>query len=284
MSKDSTNKPYLHEACYLLLWNGAGIALLFAGRFSVTDAWFLIPMIVCACLLTRYANKGKWLQARLWFPLISLNATYTWLGNAIPRLRAWRADDALCAVDRFLFGECLGLKMEPFLSYGAKEILSAFYFSFFLIWLGSLPLAARRRLEFQKAYFKGFHLLYALGYIGYILVPACGPFRYAPIAEKIASLGSPVGPVWKLNDAVIRSGCNGVDVFPSLHTAVTIFLLLSSYRVSKRLFLVMLIPCLLIIISTIGLHYHYMADLLAGAILSMAVWWNTVRKHTTQSA
>lgn len=260
-----------HERAALLLSSGLAVALALSGRGRVGDFALLGIQGAGFLLLRRIRPSGRWWQLRMWLPFAALIATYFWLGDAIPRFREWRADEALWGIDRKLLGDCLSLRLLPAVSPALRELLSAAYLSFFPLWIGGYLLASRRGGNQQVAYISGIHLIHAIGFAGYALFPAAGPFRYPPLASRIPALAD-AGFFTSLNQAMVRNGCNGVDVFPSLHTAITLFVLLSACSWSRRAAAWLAIPCLLIVCATIGLQYHYAADLVGGCLLGAGVW------------
>jgi membrane-associated phospholipid phosphatase len=64
-----------------------------------------------------------------------------------------------------------------------------------------------------------------------------------------------------------------VDVFPSVHLAATLYLLLFDWRHGRRRFWVYLLPCVVLWWSTMYLRFHYFVDLLAGVAVALAGWW-----------
>lgn len=269
-------KLFPHEPVYLLLWLGLLAGLIRSGTATAFDVFLPLAQAAVLLFLIAKPRSGAWLQARLWFPVVAIHFTYFWMGGAVPRLGDWRADSALLEIDRLLFGKCLAHRIAPAIPAWGLEILSAAYLSYFPLWASSLFLAMSRGPAFQRAYFGGFHLIYAIGFTSYALFPAAGPFLWAPLAAECPT--GELGFIAALNDRIVRAGCNGIDVFPSLHTGVALFILLSARSTSRRLFAFLLVPCLLIFTATLGLKYHYAADLAAGALLAIAVWWFTVRK------
>jgi hypothetical protein len=282
MSQATRSKPMIHEIAYLTVWAALAVALGVSGKAKAFD---LILPFQAALLLVLVAKvkvkEGLWWQVRLWFPVLAINLTYFWLGDAIPRLREWRADAALCAIDRFFFGDCLAVMVSPHVQGWSRDLLSGAYLLYFPLWVGLLLCAWRRGGKIQTACFSGLALVHALGFAGYALFPAAGPFCYAPLMERLTAAG---GWLTEFNSGIVHRGCNGVDVFPSLHTANTIFVLLSSRGFSKKAFHALLLPCFLIISATIGLQYHYSADLVAGATLGALGWWLTTRRAFKEEA
>lgn len=93
------------------------------------------------------------------------------------------------------------------------------------------------------------------------------------------------GPVSRWNDALVRMGSTGVDVFPSLHVAVSLFILGFDFRHNKRRFWIFLIPCVGLWCSTLYLRYHYLIDVLCGVLLaSWALWIANRCKPVEESA
>lgn len=269
-------RPMIHEAAYLTVWAALALAFCVTGKARLFDLVLPFQAAVMLGLMVKgRSQQGLWWHARLWFPVAAINITYFWLGDAIPRLREWRADAALCAIDHFFFGDCLAVMVSPHIQGWSRDLLSGAYLLYFPLWVSLLLYACFRGGKIQKATFSGLALVHALGFAGYALMPAAGPFCYPPLMEKLTAAG---GWLTALNSFIVHRGCNGVDVFPSLHTATTLFVLLSVRSFSKKSFYALLVPCLLIISATIGLQYHYVADLAAGAALATAAWALTTRR------
>ena len=64
-----------------------------------------------------------------------------------------------------------------------------------------------------------------------------------------------------------------MDVFPSVHLAASLYLLLFDWQHGRRRFWIYLLPCVVLWWSTMYLRFHYFVDLLAGAAMAMAGWW-----------
>jgi len=61
------------------------------------------------------------------------------------------------------------------------------------------------------------------------------------------------------------------DCFPSGHTELTLLVLYCAWRMNKKLFRLYLIPATALIFSTVYLRYHYVVDVIAGAIIALAI-------------
>ena len=111
----------------------------------------------------------------------------------------------------------------------------------------------------------GLYTVYAAGLIGYVAMPAAGP--YVAMADRFQR---PLegGALTRVHHAIVVRGTNGVDVFPSLHCAVTCFLLFFDRRHSPRRFSWLVAPVVVLWCSTIYLRYHYFVDVAAGFALA----------------
>ncbi|MBI3857133.1 MAG: phosphatase PAP2 family protein, partial [Planctomycetes bacterium] len=78
--------------------------------------------------------------------------------------------------------------------------------------------------------------------------------------------------------ALVARGTTGVDVFPSLHCAVTAYLLGFDFRHNRRRFWILLAPGVGLCLSTIYLRYHYAIDVAAGFALSALALALALRK------
>jgi membrane-associated phospholipid phosphatase len=63
-----------------------------------------------------------------------------------------------------------------------------------------------------------------------------------------------------------------VDVFPSLHCANSLYILLSDYEHKRWRFWAYLVPCVGLWASTLYLRYHYFIDVLCGLVLGWLAW------------
>ena len=75
--------------------------------------------------------------------------------------------------------------------------------------------------------------------------------------------------VTELMLAIYPYGTNGADVFPSLHCAVSGFILGFDARHDPRAFRRWLLPVIGLWLSTIYLRFHYFVDVAAGLTLAM---------------
>jgi len=112
-------------------------------------------------------------------------------------------------------------------------------------------------------------------------MPAGGPHLMLHFAAAL-----PAGPLTRLMLPVVDGGSNGVDVFPSIHAAVSAYLLGFDALYHRRRFQRLLLPCVLLWLSTVYLRYHYLVDVAAGftlALAGLAVVWLYQRSSLAQA-
>ena len=266
--------PFLpHEIAWAILILVVLGSLVTASRVAPVEAlvWVAITALTVAPILVNRARPGvaSW-RARLFVFLLTMNAAYFRMAAVVAATGRGSHDAPLQALDRRLFGDVLPRLTDRFAHPLLTELLSACYFLLFPYILAScLRWAARVRTVPGTAqrFYAGFFAIYAVGFLGYLLVPARGPWLDMPEA-----FAAPLGGGWiaRLNDAVVRRGTNHVDVFPSLHVAASAYMLLFDRRHDPARFRRWLVPVLGLWVSTIYLRYHYGVDVLAGLALAAA--------------
>ncbi|RYD28150.1 MAG: phosphatase PAP2 family protein, partial [Verrucomicrobiaceae bacterium] len=119
-------------------------------------------------------------------------------------------------------------------------------------------------------FFRALGLVYALGFAGYILCPAAGPYLDAGsgfTAPPAGWLGT------RLAEAMVVWGSNRVDCFPSLHCAVSGLVLVFDARADRRLLFWHAPVVAGIWLSTVWLGQHYFVDVVGGLVLLAGVLW-----------
>ncbi|MDR2188985.1 MAG: phosphatase PAP2 family protein [Azonexus sp.] len=266
----------LFAAELALIWLFGSITA-WQGDDAMLQACSVIGLLAwCAALLCLRAPPGSRWAA--WRGVLLFAAS--WL--IFPLFKAIRAgwiahpaDAPLLALDRALWGG-LSLPEHAFAleRLWLSEVLSAGYFAFFFVVL--VPViwfAIKRQQREALAFFLGLHLIYLIGFVGYVLVPAGGPYMAFPEIFPYPAEG---GAMTHFLTGLVAQGITGMDVFPSLHSGVTVyvwgFFLLGGRR--YRAATIALTPVMLsIVTATVYLRYHYGIDLLAGIALALGVLW-----------
>lgn len=252
---------------------GAGLVLWLAfvagpAHAMIREAAFVTAALAAWLHVTRAREGVGWQRsryvARYGFVLWAYLAT----ARLVPALQRPLADASLLAIDRALFGETPAVRFDLAHHPWAAELLSSAYLTYqpylhvCLLWALVDPLERAPRLA---------RLVFTtliVGYVGYLLVPAVGPFASLPAFVEHPLAG---GPIARLNLDIVKQGGAVYDVFPSLHTAVTLVLLWHDRAYAPRRFWVMLPVASALLASTVLLRFHYAIDVVAGAVLAVVV-------------
>lgn len=263
-----TDRPYLHEL--LLLGLGVALALWLAlrtGLFSVATSRMIVAVALFAAATrglaaldgVRHAFRVRLVLAYVF--TFFLYASPKW---AVPALGLALRDDWLLAADTLLFGGTPAVLLQGVATPLVADVLSACYLGFHGYLHGAMAWALVGPRARAERFFGFVFAAYAPGLAGYFLVPAVGPA--VAFAEQFTT---PLagGLLTRLNASVIASGTSVYDLFPSLHTCITLVLLEHDRLAHPRRFRLLLPLGAAIVVSTIVLRYHYAADVLAGALL-----------------
>ena len=127
--------------------------------------------------------------------------------------------------------------------------------------------ALRRHTPAAARFYNGLIGIYAVGLAGYLLLPAAGP-AFTTLPDQGA--GGIIAPAVI---ALVKGGVTGMDVFPSLHTALTLYITAFFWRDGCRKTALALAPVTAgTIAATLWLRYHYGVDVLAGLLLALAAF------------
>lgn len=249
------------------------LALSFAsGPLDPLTLSYLAGVLVALAMLglnSRLPGNATWRMRLLFYPL-AMNVYFQLMRSAVPAVHPAKLDDVLHQIDRMLLPDTPALLLQPLVTPWATELFSACYILFFPYLTFSLIAYAIGDLTRLRAFTVGLFSLYGIGFLGYVLVPAGGP--YLALADQFTTplVG---GPITGWNAAVVAAGSNGTDVFPSLHVAISTFLLGFDFRHKRWRFWAYLLPCFGLWLSTFYLRYHYLIDVISGfALAALALW------------
>ena len=213
------------------------------GRLSLG----LLGLTLAVWLLARSVA----LRWRLLAGLVWVNFAYA-LGSDVARsLRATRFDAALTRIDGVLGWHASAWTPSAF----ALDALSCFYLSFYVLLFAGF-LVFRRRPAFHT----GLAAIYGIGTFCYVLVPAAGPFFTWPLPVEGTHVFARLQPF-------ASRLVTGVDVFPSLHVAVSGYVLAWLTRRWPRAWPLFALWAAAVAAATVGLRYHYLIDVVGGVAL-----------------
>ena len=221
--------------------------------------------LIVACIKKETALR--WKLRLLFYPIVT-SLTYLHLQTALLAIhRVGTIEDGLQdALLQKIYGVLtLSAKMQSLVHPMLTELLSLFYLALIPYLLFAMLSYHSRSLELFKTFSIGLFSLYGVGFLGYTLLPAMGPH------SAIQGFSIPVEG-WmlftRLNSAIVELVSNKVDAFPSLHAAISTYLLFFDRVHSPKRYKFFLVPCIGMWIATLYLGYHYFVDLIAGFALA----------------
>ncbi len=255
----------------LAFWVVAGTAAALRGAFFdwLPYAATVLAVVLVWPIARRAAVAGAVLD---WLPLAFVVFTYEMLHRVVPS--CWRAtiDAPLAAADRAIFGRDAAVLLEPVVSRPLTAAMAVAYSAYYVLPVGLAVwfYARRARAAFRELVAGEVGALF-IGYLGYMFLPTLGPHAWLPLSTFSVPLdGDFIGPAIRS----LNAGFGGAfprDAFPSLHTANAVTMLLVAWKHDRRAFAVCLLPCCVLVFSTVYLRFHYVVDVAAGAAL--AVLW-----------
>lgn len=254
--------PLRYFSGYVIVIAGTGALML--------TAWSLLfctMLAVMAWLAKRHTQRASWgsLAAVCAFLAVEMNVSYQSMAGAVPAIRTVRFDDELLALDRLFLGETPSRLLASLATPWLTELMSLCYILFMPLLFFSLLRYFFRRRELLGEFYSGVFTVYGLGFLGYLLVPAAGPLLTYPDLFNVTLSG---GLITSLNHAMVIHGSNRVDVWPSLHCAVSAFILGFAWRHHRNEFRWLLLPIIGLWVSTLYLRYHYFIDVISGFVLA----------------
>ena len=269
----SLNKLLPHEWLCLGFFVWLLLQLIVAVGFFTSDSLLIASLLIANCALLVFFPYGQnpdrsWRLRLLFYP-IAMNLLYFVLRTAIPAIHPELEDTTLQAVDRALVGTNLSIRLQPLVQPVLTDFLSFCYMLYFAYLLFGQVWYMFGDLAILKKYYVGLFSLYAVGYFGYSVLPALGP--YLAMADQFTT---PLSGGWltAVNEKMVLSGSNRVDVFPSLHCGNALYILLSDYQHKRWRFWAYVIPCIGLWASTLYLRYHYFIDVVCGLVLGWVAW------------
>jgi membrane-associated phospholipid phosphatase len=280
----------LHSADILVIGFAlilTAVSLIFSYRIPAWSTLVVINIVsiglICALGIFRQRSQSSILRAiHNWYVAPIVFFSFKELYFIIKPLHFGKDyDDWLIAIDRWLFGvnptEWIMQFATPFLTEILQVAYTSFYFLFFI--LGSE--FYRRKSNPGLFHYFMFTVVYGffLSYLGYFFLPAVGPrftlhdfsrldtelpgMLLTPYLRWFVNAGGSV-PMGVPNDVAIAGTQR--DVFPSGHTMMTLVLMYMSARFNAKVRVFMYVIGSLLIVATVYHRYHYVIDLIAGAV------------------
>lgn len=271
--------PTLPERVFLCVGSMITLTLLAKAAMSSSGA------VICVAGVVMIWLAGYWFAvcrtepngvARIITNFVTVWLLYSGSGKIINAIQRPDCGETLLSWDRQLFGESPAVSLQSLASPWINEILSAGYLTYhlYLFWflLNTIWLPPNERVYFTRPLF----IAFGLGFSLYFLMPAAG------ICVSFPELfPRPVTGYWITSfvDALVANMAASYDSFPSMHVFVTGVMLSCDLVHQRRRFWIMLIPSLVMVVSTVLLRMHFTVDLIVSAFMLIPfVWFFVDRK------
>ena len=257
------------------------------------EEWALLAainlvIIIAVLLLARKAEESKsrlLIGLHRWYCYLIILFIFKEIYRMVHPIHPTDYDQLFISIDRWMFGVNPTQWIAQFAHPLLTELLQIAYFSYYILFI-ILGVSLYRRYaigDFDKAAFLIVYGFY-LSYLGYFSLPGVGPrftlHDFSTIETDLPGvlLTNVLRAFINVGESIPPSHADAInlvqrDVFPSGHTQLTIIVMTLAfrYKISAR-WLVLILGSLLIV-STIYLRYHYVVDLLAGALLAWFTIW-----------
>lgn len=235
----------------------------------------LIGLIILIAKMLPFSPSGPLSVGGLirgWYPVVLIPITYKELSYLIPLIHPRDFDETLARIDYRFLGVHATVWLERFTYPLLTEALQLTYSTYYFLPL-VLGVVLWRRKSFEQYHFWVFIVVlgFYLSYLGYITVPVIGP-RFLPTILEAQT--KPLTGVWlfqSVRETLDRAEGITRDCFPSGHTELTLLVLYYARSFHRKVFWWLLPLGTGVIISTVYLRYHYVIDVVAGALLAVVI-------------
>lgn len=258
------------------------LTVLVCARHQHVDHWpryvvWNALAIAAIVFLTRRRNLGdSWEFAHDWLPMFLFITVFEEVSFLSLALRGAWQNPRLIAFESALFAVPPAVWLHRYSALWFTELLAFGYFSYFPLYpaVAGTLWGYRRRPRFAGAFRRmtdAISVGYAVCYTAYLLFPVRSPSHNVgqfPDALPAASSAGPFRFLVRLVQG--RAGVHG-NAFPSSHIMMACVVLVFVFRYFPRVAMPLTVCILLMCGGAVYDGYHYAIDVLAGALLGIAV-------------
>lgn len=258
----------------ILVYLGVTACLMLAFQANL-DAWGALTLghgLAAVALLRMGAGRPPRHRVlrflRDYYPLIAMALIYLEL-EFLTQLSGVGPHDAfIVEIEQNLFGSQPSQHLhELWPSWIVSQYLHGAYFIYYLIPSSVLiPLYLQRRWDAFQELLTTLLLTFLSCCLMYIAYPVAGPYHYIGIPD----LGVFGGGIAAVAHAIVQSGSSVGTAFPSSHTAISVVIWLSAWRLDRRLFWVLSLVVPALTLGTVYGGFHYAVDTIAGVLWGAA--------------
>ena len=257
-------------------------------------AWPLLLLAHCTCLglvhLLIHAHAARPQQpvlrfVRHFYPILLYTGFYRETGALNQMVYIGYLDPFFIRLEERLFGFQPSIAFMQLLPFRwAGELFYAAYFSYYVMISGvGLALFLKNRQQFFH-YVSIVSFVFYLCYLTYIFTPVIGPrLFYRPVAGyqlPAEATPNPIPPIptpvqsavfYKIMAVIYDIFESPGAAFPSSHIAVALVTLYFSFKYLRQIRYIHLGAVMLLCLSTVYGHYHYVVDVIGGAATALVL-------------
>jgi membrane-associated phospholipid phosphatase len=230
--------------------------------------------IAAIIYLARARDNGQaWEFAHDWLPAVFFITVFEQVSHLSLAVRSGWQNAYIIAFESLLFHVPPLEWMHAHARSWLIEFLEFGYFAFYPLYpiVGGILWADRNRQQFTGAFRKltdSLSVGYVICYATYLLFPAQSPANRAGVQQIGSSEGGPFQHLVHLVQN--HAGVHG-NAFPSAHIMLAFVVLMYAYRYLPRWAPWLLFPILLMCAGAVYDGYHYASDVVAGALIGIAL-------------
>jgi len=253
-----------------------------ANASNIISQDFLIAIVVAALIAINFLTKMPLATAlRRFYVIPVIWLLYDQVHMLVRVVNPADFDLMLIEADRAIFGldptAWFSLFSNPFLT----EFLQICYFSFYILpIMQAIELWKRGEIDKLDVFLRAIVFCYMVSYLAYFILPAVGPrftlhkFDQLDVELPGLFLTSIFRSLVEVGGGIPLGASNPVDIvnrdcMPSGHTMLTLVNIIMAFRLNSRFKWLFVVVGGSLIISTVYLRYHYVIDVLVGAVLAV---------------
>jgi len=206
--------------------------------------------------------------------------TFMWIKPLLNYLVPFWADPMLADIDKVIF---LGRDPWTILTWLNGTAAAFFYHrGWFVMMILALIVVLSTPPSAQKsaAMLTYFLCWSVVGPLIHIVVPAAGPIFYMQLGygdrfaalETVSATREVAAYLWAIYAGEGFGPGSGISAMPSLHIAMTAWMVLAAHAFARRLFVPTLLVGFLIFLLSIALGWHYAMDGITGGVTAWLCW------------
>ncbi|HDD43353.1 MAG TPA: phosphatase PAP2 family protein [Candidatus Desulfofervidus auxilii] len=226
---------------------------------------FLLTFIIFCVFLSTLNTSKKSAYIHYFYPIFLIFFIFQSFDYIIPYLHNHLKDEFLYHLDILIFGVCPFKYLEKWTKPWLTEIMQLGYISYYFMPVILVLILLKKQDKRLPSVIFTILLGFYLSYMGYLIFPAMGPRGLGISQVAVYKDTWLAAKLFKILNLLEK---NKTDAFPSGHTQISLICTYFAFYLNKTIGIVFGIMTMFLIFSTVYCRYHYVTDVLAGALLA----------------